>query len=384
MAGPQTSSDRGKGCGCLLVLALALVASNLGTLGALSYFVVKDVRSPTGGDGGGEQHWGVEPSRVTYAPNLSTSHLKRYITSHNGTAMDGAATISFATLVMPTSGTVDRRSLQADGSEAAQAAHSHELHVELLRRTALGHFLTKRSMPAQSGRRLSEGAVRLRIRDTASKAESVIIPMEFDAQQLVYSDSDDVLRSNFSGVNPRIIFFAHKRHARDPHARAVHTFVSLPDDHRVMPTFHAGVGEREWREHVMPFYHAYWRAWVHSTVAAYPLQDEIVAHLTEQAKAVGRTLGGTRHGTSAGARSRQLSSSGAEGVQKDAKDFAIESVAEKVGAHALDGKGGSVVGTVAGVILDRHEWGACRPLHRRASLFLAPLQRSAQRPARLR
>ena len=339
----EREASGGNGRRRLLAVVVALAVSNLGTLGALGYFVAKDVKSggADGSSGAGEQHWSVAPSSTTFAPNVSTSHLKRYATSHSGTAMDGTVKASFATLVMPTTETAGAgRRLSADVA-AARSAHTHELHVELLRRSDIGHFVTAFGT-------VSAGAVRLRIRDAATEAESVIIPMEYDVRHLAYAHHN-VLRSNFTGINPSFAFFAHKRH-RD--AKPVHSFVTLHDDHRVLPTFHSGEGEREWREHVMPFYHQYWRSWIHSKVAPYPLKASIREHFTRAAQAVGRHLPTRKE-------ARQLNFWHTE--RSDVSQFGVESAAEQGGESVLEGTalegGGALVGAAAGAIMDRHEWG---------------------------
>jgi len=296
---------------------------------------VKDVQSGDATGSAGEQHWGVTPCSATYAPSASTSHLKRYVTSHNCSAMDGAVKASFATLVMPTNGTAAGRSLRAEGA-TARPTHAYELHVELLRRSTFGHFVTT------FAHNFSAGAVRLRIRDTASQAESVIVPMEYDAGQLAYASHHDVLRSNFTGINPSFAFFAHKRH---PAAKPVHTFVSLHDDHRVLPTFHSGVGESEWREHVMPFYHHYWRAWIHSKVAPYPFKRSLKDRFQTAARAAGRRVPALE------ARKLSWFHTG----EDDAANFGVESTAEELGESVSEGSG-TLVGVAAGAILDRHEW----------------------------
>jgi len=247
---------------------------------------------------------------------------------------------SFATLVMPTTETAGAGRRLSSDVAAARSAHTHELHVELLRRSDIGHFVTAFGT-------VSAGAVRLRIRDAATEAESVIIPMEYDVRHLAYAHHN-VLRSNFTGINPSFAFFAHKRH-RD--AKPVHSFVTLHDDHRVLPTFHSGEGEREWREHVMPFYHQYWRSWIHSKVAPYPLKASIREHFTRTAQAVGRHLPTRKE-------ARQLNFWHTE--RSDVSQFGVESAAEQGGESVLEGTalegGGALVGAAAGAIMDRHEW----------------------------
>jgi len=177
----------------------------------------------------------------------------------------------------------------------------------------------------------------------------VLTPLEFDARKLVHAAAANVLRANFTaGANPSFFHFSHRAH---PGAPPVSSLVTCHPDHRVLPTFHSGVGEKEWRAHVMPFYHQYWRSWLHSSVSPYPLKSSVVTTLQKAAQEAGRKLASDLRSHSAASRQLHWWNTGAS----DAEDFGVESTAEEIGESVSEGSG-TIVGVAAGAVLDRKEW----------------------------
>jgi len=208
----------------------------------------------------GDHHFGAEPVLVAHQANLSASHIMRYRTSHAGTAMADHVAASWVTHIhaTPPDGPAAGRRL------SGQPAHSHELHLEVLKKGSGVKFGFAHMGPKGAGV-MTNSPVRLRIKDTASRAESVLIPLDLSVQHGVPRRPGN---GNYLPRHkpPVSFYFAHRAHKN---AAVVSTFVTMQGDgHHTPPEFHHGTGHAQWRDHVVPCYQAYWRSWQRSYVSA--------------------------------------------------------------------------------------------------------------------
>eukprot|EP00325_Prymnesiales_sp_UTEX-LB-985_P030744 CAMPEP_0174725750 /NCGR_PEP_ID=MMETSP1094-20130205/46332_1 /TAXON_ID=156173 /ORGANISM="Chrysochromulina brevifilum, Strain UTEX LB 985" /LENGTH=426 /DNA_ID=CAMNT_0015927221 /DNA_START=23 /DNA_END=1303 /DNA_ORIENTATION=- len=220
------------------ILVGLLVLTNGGSIGAAIYFGLRyqseacPTSTPLQQAVFSATHSSQEPTgrrlaadvTRTYIANLSSSRMVRHELSYAGTPSSKTIVAAGVTSIYD-----------------ASAKLTHEIHTEVINGSTFGEFTTP------SGR-VGPHALQVRIVDTATKAESILIPMSLS------------LRRTGPTLVPNFFFFSHRSEPQSSHI--ISTFVSTIMGRVVFNDEHRGKTRAAWDSSITPALLAYADAWV--------------------------------------------------------------------------------------------------------------------------